>query len=100
MKKIDVLVLLYLITEYDGVDGVIYKGWSVVSKVLDFWDEGDGGGHYTLVLKDGDGLFYQTHYCDWDLIVDGTSSRCDLDCSLTGVEPVEVIVTQWKIKNN
>jgi len=108
MKKtqIDAGTLLFLI--FDGCPSDTHKGWRVVDTILESSDDEDGGGHYTLILEDDEtGLFYRTGYSDWD--VDNTdyeeddegyiideNGRCDLNCRLTQVEPVEVVVTQWK----
>jgi len=106
---IDPSILFNLIQEFRL--NKAYNGWMIVNKSLTGSDDEDGGGHYTIVLKElSTGKFYMNNYCDWDIdntetdemddgykvITDQEGGRCDLNCNLIEVIPKTKTITVYE----
>lgn len=106
MNKIDPSILYALICHIPNKPPFLdTTEWKIVNEEIISSDDEDGGGEYDIVLEHiPTGKFYQTSYCDWD--IDNTDfnyntnkvdGRCDLNCDLLEVVPIQVVKTIYSI---
>jgi hypothetical protein len=84
-----------------GIDNLDYE---VVKRKLTDSDDEDGGGHYTLILKEkSTGKFFEYNFCDWDIYNtdydeedDTVGERCDLPTEIHEVFAKTKTTTVYK----
>lgn len=98
----------YIIAISNDYDKEILKdiGFEYVETINEDFDEEDGGGHYTKIVKEiSTGNFYSLHYCDWDILNTDfdedefemyENGRCDLSTKLKQVKPKKITKTIYE----
>ena len=66
-------------------------------------DDEDGGANHRAIIRDkSTGKFYEMEYSDWDIYHNfeynrhtGVVERCDFNCELDEVIPVQITITKY-----